>query len=71
MREITLLKKQEKYMFLNEVPCQSLQQAVRNLDRAYANFFKKNGSGFPKFKKKGVRDSYDTPAGKPTISMVG
>lgn len=61
INEIPSLKKQEKYMFLNEVPSQSLQQAVRNLDTAYANFFKKNGSGFPKFKKKGVRDSYRIP----------
>ena len=29
--------------FLKEVPSQSLQQAIRNLDTAYSNFFKKNG----------------------------
>ena len=47
--------------FLKEVPSQSLQQAIRNLDSAYSNFFRKNGSGFPKFKKKGVRDSFRIP----------
>ena len=47
--------------FLKEVPSQSLQQAIRNLDTAYSNFFKKNGSGFPKFKKKGARDSFRIP----------
>ena len=47
--------------FLKEVPSQSLQQAIRNLDAAYSNFFRKNGSGFPKFKKKGVRDSFRIP----------
>ena len=47
--------------FLKEVPSQSLQQAIRNLDTAYSNFFRKNGSGFPKFKKKGVRDSFRIP----------
>ena len=47
--------------FLKEVPSQSLQQAIRNLDAAYSNFFKKNGSGFPKFKKKGARDSFRIP----------
>ena len=47
--------------FLKEVPSQSLQQAIRNLDAAYTNFFRKNGSGFPKFKNKGVRDSFRIP----------
>lgn len=47
--------------FLKGVPSQSLQQAIRNLDSAYANFFRKGGSGFPKFKKKGVKDSFRIP----------
>lgn len=50
-----------KKEFLKEVPSQSLQQAIRNLSSAYSNFFRKNGSGFPKFKKKGVRDSFRIP----------
>ena len=61
INELPKLKKSEEYAFLNEVPSQSLQQAIRNLDTAYTNFFRKNGSGFPKFKKKGVRDSYRIP----------
>lgn len=61
INELPKLKKTEEYAFLNEVPSQSLQQAIRNLDTAYTNFFRKNGSGFPKFKKKGVRDSYRIP----------
>ena len=47
--------------FLKEVPSQSLQQAIKNLDSAYVNFFRKNSSGFPKFKKKGVRDGFRIP----------
>ena len=47
--------------FLKEVPSQSLQQAIRNLDTAFANFFRKDGNGFPKFKKKGVKDSFRIP----------
>lgn len=47
--------------YLKDVPSQSLQQAIRNLDTAYANFFRKGGSGFPKFKKKGCRDSFRIP----------
>ena len=47
--------------FLKNAPSQSLQQSIRNLDSAYANFFRRGGSGFPKFKKKGVRDSFRIP----------
>lgn len=61
INELPKLKKSEEYAFLNEVPSQSLQQAIRNLDTAYTNFFRENGSGFPKFKKKGVKDSYRIP----------
>jgi len=50
-----------EYDFLKDVPSQSLQQAIRNLDTAYTNFFRKKGSGFPKFKKKGQRDSFRIP----------
>jgi len=39
------------------------QEALRDLDRAFKNFFRrlKNGDekvGFPKFKKKGIKDSF-------------
>lgn len=51
----------EEFSYLKEVPSQALQQAVRNMDAAYQNFFRKGGSGFPKFKKKGQRDSYRIP----------
>ena len=47
--------------FLKDAPSQALQQAIRNLDTAYTNFFRKGGSGFPKFKKKGIRDSFRIP----------
>ena len=59
MRQLTELKSDKE--FLKEAPSQSLQQAIRNLDSAYSNFFKKNGSGFPRFKKKGARDSFRLP----------
>ena len=59
MRQLTELKSEKE--FLKEVPSQSLQQAIRNLSSAYSNFFRKNGSGFPKFKKKGARDSFRMP----------
>ncbi len=46
---LPLLK--EQYPFLKEANSQSLQEAVRWLDKAFKNFFK-GLSGFPKFKKK-------------------
>lgn len=47
--------------YLKDAPSQSLQQVIRNLDTAYANFFRKGGNGFPKFKKKGCKDSFRIP----------
>ncbi len=47
--------------YLKDAPSQSLQQAIKNLDTAYQNFFRKGGSGFPKFKKKGAKDSFRIP----------
>lgn len=34
------------------------QKALRDLERAFLNFFKINGRGFPKFKKKGRNDRF-------------
>lgn len=50
-----------EFTFLKDAPSQALQQAIKNLDSAYTNFFRKGGSGYPKFKKKGVRDSFRIP----------
>ncbi len=47
--------------WLKEAPSQALQMALRNLDNAYTNFFK--GKGFPKFKSKHGRQSYQLPQG--------
>ena len=43
--------------WLAEAPAHALQQAIVDLDRAYANFFQKRAEA-PTFHKKGVRDSY-------------
>jgi putative transposase len=51
-----------EHPFLSEVPAQALQQALKNLERAYTNFFQKRGN-FPKFKKKGQRESFRIPQG--------
>ena len=47
-----------KYPFLKEVDSCSLRNASNDLECAYNHFFKQ--SGFPKFKAKGVKDSYKT-----------
>jgi len=47
---------------LSDVPAQALQQALKNLERGYTNFFEKRAE-FPKFKKKGQRESFRVPQG--------
>ena len=38
---LTELKKQEEFAFLKEVDSIALQQSLRDLDRGFVNFFKK------------------------------
>lgn len=49
-------------LWLNESPSQTLQQTLKDLERAYRNFFEKRAD-FPRFKKRGVRDSFRFPQG--------
>jgi putative transposase len=55
-------KKEEGTAFLAEAHSQVLQQALKDLDRAYVNFFQKRAE-LPRFKKKGVHDSFRYPQG--------
>jgi putative transposase len=48
---LTEWKKQEDLQFLNEVSCVPLQQGLRNLQKAFANFWA-GRAGYPNFKKK-------------------
>lgn len=48
---LTSIKKQPEFAFLKEVDSMALQQSLRDLDRAYQNFFKHLGR-YPKFKSK-------------------
>jgi len=57
---LTVFKKQEEYDWLQDVNSQSLQFALRNLERAYVNFFE-HRTKFPKFKKKRNRQSFTVP----------
>lgn len=65
--ELVSLKREEKTIWLKEIHSQVLQQALQNLDFAFQNFFRnvKEGKkpGFPRFKCKGVRDSFRYPQG--------
>ncbi|TXF11573.1 RNA-guided endonuclease InsQ/TnpB family protein [Pelomicrobium methylotrophicum] len=46
--------------WLAEAPVHPLQQALKDLERAYSNFFSKR-EGFPRFRKKGRHDSFRYP----------
>ena len=46
--------------WLADAPVHPLQQALKDLERAYANFFAKR-TDFPRFKKKGQSDSFRYP----------
>jgi putative transposase len=48
--------------WLKESPSQTLQQTLKDLERAYKNFFEKR-TDFPRFKKKGQSDSFRYPQG--------
>jgi putative transposase len=58
--ELTELKKQTATEWLKEVNSQSLQQALRNLNTAYNNFFNKRAA-FPNFKKRKGHQSFQVP----------
>ncbi|MGL4192444.1 MAG: RNA-guided endonuclease InsQ/TnpB family protein, partial [Vibrio sp.] len=55
-------KKAPETQWLKESPSQPLQQALKDLERAYKNFFQKRAS-FPRFKKRGHSDSFRYPQG--------
>ncbi|MBQ1305901.1 MAG: IS200/IS605 family element transposase accessory protein TnpB [Erysipelotrichales bacterium] len=67
---LTELKRDEDHLWLNEVDSMALQESLRNLDRAYQNFFKGN-AGFPKFHSKHNRQSYRTRNQGNGIRIVG
>jgi len=47
------------FLIDNDISSIALQQSILDFARSVSNFFRKSGSGYPKFKKKGVcRDSY-------------
>jgi len=59
-KQITELKNTDA-PWLKESPSQALQMSMANLDNAYTNFFK--GAGFPKFKNRYGKQSFQLPQG--------
>lgn len=61
----TLWKKTDEYGFLANLPSQVLQQKLKDLDKAFKDGFDKKQplKRIPKFKKKGMADSFRYPQG--------
>lgn len=67
MKKVLTQMKKEEQTWLYEANSQSLQESLVHLDGAYNRFFNKI-SKFPKFKKKGSRESFSVPQ---FIKVVG
>lgn len=65
--ELVVLKGKEEFCWLKDIHSQVLQQGLGDLERAFCNFFDglKRGArtGYPRFKCKGIRDSFRYPQG--------
>ncbi|MDN3399572.1 IS200/IS605 family element RNA-guided endonuclease TnpB [Psychrobacter sp. APC 3426] len=59
----------KEFEWLKEVNSLALANVQQNLRTAYSKFFKQ-GAGFPKFKKKGIKDSYTTNNQKGTVAIT-
>ena len=59
---LTRLKAKKKYTYLNDCPSQALQQTLKNMDKAFQRFFKKE-AGHPVFKKKSKYKAIHFPQG--------
>jgi len=61
----TLWKKSEEMYWLNDAPSQSLQQTLKQFERAMRDCFDKNqpNKRMPRFKRKGEKDSFVFPQG--------
>jgi putative transposase len=57
-----LAELKKEFDWLNEAPSQALQQSLKDLERAYKNFFEKRAD-FPRFKRKGTGDGFRFPQG--------
>ena len=56
--------KEAQFPWMGEVTKVAPQQAIKNLGKAFSRFFKKQGK-YPRFKKKGLHDSFRADNGPP------
>ena len=61
-KALTEWKTQPETLWLKQTHSQPLQQTLKDLERAYVNFFEQRAD-FPRFKKKGTGDSFRYPQG--------
>ena len=59
-KELTAWRNSPETAWLADAPVHPLQQALKDLERAYSNFFAKRAD-FPRFKKKGQHDAFRYP----------
>jgi putative transposase len=62
-KALTTWRNSEDTTWLADAPVHPLQQTLKDLERAYTNFFAKRAD-FPRFKKKGMGDSFRYPDAK-------
>ena len=65
--ELTQLKKCEATSWLKDIHSQILQQSLKDLDSGFKRFFRAKDGGYPRFKCKGIRDSFRYPQGVKTV----
>jgi putative transposase len=60
MKDVVKLKQAEDFKWLNDIDSYVARYALINVERAFKHFWKgrKTGTGFPKFKKKGIKDAF-------------
>ncbi len=59
-KQLTAWRNGNETPWLKDAPVHPLQHALKNLETAYRNFFQKRAA-FPKFKKRGMGDSFRYP----------
>ena len=59
-RQLTAWRNRAETSWLKEAPVHPLQHALKDLEKAYKNFFEKRAD-FPRFKRKGQHDSFRYP----------
>lgn len=62
-KQLTEWRNSAETPWLKEAPCHSLQHALKDLEKAYKNFFAKR-SDFPRFKKRGNSSRFRYPDSK-------